>query len=68
MDFYCPKKKLAIELDGGQHYDNDAILYDQQRTAFLNENGITVLRFTNDDVDKNLKEVVAVIKRAIDEN
>ena len=66
LDFYCPKKKLAIEIDGGQHYEEDALAYDAARTAFLGANGISVLRFTNDDVDKNLRGVVTIIKIAID--
>ena len=32
LDFYCAKKQLAIELDGGQHYEDDNILYDEERT------------------------------------
>ena len=67
LDFYCPKKKLAIEIDGGQHYDDASIIYDQERTLFLQNNGITVLRFTNDDVDKNLSGVVNTIRRVIEE-
>ena len=62
LDFYCPRKKLAVELDGGQHYEDDVIAYDDSRTAFLNESGITVLRFTNDDVDKSLQNVIATIE------
>ena len=66
LDFYCPKRKLAIELDGGQHFDDEAILYDERRTAFLNQNGIEVLRFSNDDVDKRLNEVTEVIRQALE--
>ena len=66
VDFYCPKRKLAIELDGGQHYEEEALQYDRARTAFLNDCRIKVLRFTNDDVDNNLRGVVTIIKIAID--
>jgi len=46
VDFYCPKIKLAIELDGEVH--NARADYDEQRTAFLTEKkGIRVLRFEN---------------------
>ena len=30
LDFYCPKAKLAIELDGSQHYEPDAVFYDEK--------------------------------------
>ena len=65
LDFYCPKKRLAIELDGGQHYEEDAMRYDLARTEFLTEHGILVLRFTNDDVDKNLKATTQKILSAL---
>ena len=57
LDFYCPKAKLAIELDGSQHYEQDALFYDEKRTAYLNQHGIVVLRYTNRDVHIRFKEV-----------
>ena len=59
LDFYCPKARLALELDGGQHVENQD--YDNQRTVFLNEKGITVLRFWNNQVLQSLNEVLARI-------
>ena len=44
VDFYCHKAKLAVELDGSQHYPQDSIAYDQRRSAALNAQGIRVLR------------------------
>ena len=67
LDFYCPKKKLAIEIDGGQHYDDAAMIYDRERTLFLQNNGVTVLRFTNDDVNHHLSSVIERIRKAIEE-
>ena len=67
VDFYAPSIKVVIELDGGQHYEEKALAYDEARTAFLSSLGITVLRFTNDDVDKRLNGVVTEIKRVIAE-
>ncbi len=64
LDFYCPKRKLAIEIDGGQHYADEGMRYDENRTLSLNEKGITVLRFTNEDIDKNLKGTIEVIRLA----
>lgn len=50
LDFYCPKLKLAIELDGAQHGDEKQILHDKKRTGYLNSFHITVLRLWNDQV------------------
>ena len=56
-DFYCNKAKLVIELDGSQHYEEDKIKYDRQRTEYLNTLGIEVLRFTNLDISKKFRNV-----------
>src|SRR5690348_11396235 len=50
LDFYCPESKLAIEADGGQHFEDAATAYDEKRTEFLKEQGIRVLRFTNREI------------------
>lgn len=47
LDFYCSEAKLAVELDGGQHYEPTAIARDQNRTVYLSNKGMTLLRFTN---------------------
>ena len=57
VDFYCDSKKLVIEIDGSQHYEENSILYDQERTNYLNSLGVRVLRFTNLDIDKRFEEV-----------
>ena len=62
LDFYCHKIKLAIEVDGAVHNDAEVAAYDKVRTKNLNDNGITVLRFTNDEVEKNIKSVIQIIK------
>ena len=54
IDFYCPSIKLAIELDGGQHNTEEGKLKDRERTAFLEQHGIHVLRFWNNEVISNL--------------
>ena len=66
-DFYCHKAKLVIELDGSQHYNEDGKAYDKQRTEILNRYGLTVLRFSNSDVDKNFDGVCFVIDKTIKE-
>jgi very-short-patch-repair endonuclease len=61
LDFYCVTLRLAIELDGESHYVADGPARDVQRDAFLNSSGITVLRFSNQDVRKNLNGVLSLI-------
>ena len=61
LDFYCSKAKLAIELDGSQHFEPGAMKYDKTRTEFLNSLGIQVIRFTNTDLNKSFGEVCDAI-------
>ncbi len=61
VDFYAPRADLVIEVDGGQHFDPAQQDYDRQRSAFLAQQGLTVLRFTNLDVLKNITGVMDVI-------
>ena len=58
VDFYCNECKLAIELDGNFHTETEAKKYDASRTALLNELGITVLRFWNEEVIKDPSKVL----------
>ena len=67
IDFYCVKAKLAVELDGSGHFEEDKSVKDKKRTAFLNRQGITVIRFSNYDVDKNFYEVCSVIDSTVKE-
>ena len=53
LDFYCPKLKLAIELDGGQHNSPAHQVRDSRRDAWLKLKGVTILRFWNSDVIEN---------------
>lgn len=68
LDFYNHKMKLAIEVDGNIHDEPDVADYDAIRTENLNENGITVLRFTNDDVEYRLGKVIQKIEDWVYEN
>jgi very-short-patch-repair endonuclease len=61
LDFYCPKYKLAIELDGSQHTEEDAVLYDKDRNKYLETVGIKTIRFWNNDVLGNTKNVLEAI-------
>jgi len=65
LDFYCAAARLAIELDGGQHFEVAAQRYDERRTVFLREHGIEVLRFTSDLVFRETGAVLDVIARRL---
>ena len=51
-DFYCHRARLVVELDGSQHYSEEARAYDERRTAFLATQGIEVLRLQNRTIDE----------------
>ena len=57
VDFYIAEKKLIIELDGSQHYDLSGKLADAARDQYLREQGLTVLRYSNSDIDQNFPGV-----------
>ena len=56
-DFYCASAKLIIEIDGGQHYDEESIEYDFKRTEYFESLGIKVQRYTNREIDFNFVDV-----------
>jgi very-short-patch-repair endonuclease len=58
VDFYCPELKLAIEIDGGVHYYDSRAIFDKQRQRDIEDLGIKVLRYTNNDVIKNIEGVL----------
>ena len=60
-DFYCAEVKLVIELDGSQHYEEEGIKKDAERTEFLEKYGIKVIRFTNREVNDNFRGVCEYI-------
>ncbi|NQU99708.1 MAG: endonuclease domain-containing protein, partial [Parcubacteria group bacterium] len=60
VDFYCPKKRLIIELDGSQHIDNKQ--HDKERDNYLSNFNYSVLRFYNSDINNNIEGVVLKIK------
>jgi very-short-patch-repair endonuclease len=63
VDFYCPTIRLAIELDGGQHNEPRHQANDERRSQVLKTNGITVIRFWNNDVVENVEGVWDEIAR-----
>ena len=67
LDFYCAAAKLAVELDGSQHYEQKGKHHDAIRTDFLNSIGVEVLRFSNSDVTENLRGVCRMIDLKVKE-
>ena len=64
VDFYCHKAKLVVELDGSGHYEPEQKTYDKIRTDYINQQGISVLRFTNTDIQQNFYAVCSCIDEA----
>ena len=63
LDFYCPSKKIGIELDGHQHLDDKE--YDKNRDEYLELNGIKILRFWNSELSVNIDGVLDKIMREL---
>ena len=64
-DFVCMSEKMVIEVDGGYHEQPLQQKNDQARTEFLESKGYKVIRFRNEEVDFNVKEVIVKIKEAL---
>ncbi len=63
VDFYCPKAKLIVELDGGQHYSEDGKARDKIRDDFMAKTGQRVCRFSDSEVFQNINSVLEMIWR-----
>jgi very-short-patch-repair endonuclease len=61
VDFFCPAKRLVIELDGGHHNDDETAKRDSERQAWLEQEGYRVVRFWNSDVTGDLRAVMEKI-------
>lgn len=66
-DFYCASAKLVIEIDGSQHYDDDGVAYDAERTAYLESYGLKVIRYSNREIDREFPVVCQQIDSIIRE-
>jgi adenine-specific DNA-methyltransferase len=66
VDFFCPERRLAVELDGGQLFEDAGRPYDERRTRFLARRRIVVVRFTNAQArfepDAVLETIFALLK------
>ena len=65
VDFYCASAKLVIELDGSQHYESEGTASDWERDYALNQLGITVVRYSNSDINRNFDGVCADLLRRL---
>ena len=61
LDFYCRELGLAIEVDGGQHYDHIGAAKDKARTKYLQSRGLRIIRFTNLEALRETQSVMARI-------
>jgi very-short-patch-repair endonuclease len=68
VDFYCPRLKLALEVDGPSHFTKEAREYDKRREEYIKSFGISFLRVTNLDVYKNMEgvidKIIEIIKKS----
>ncbi|WOH81257.1 endonuclease domain-containing protein [Bradyrhizobium sp. BEA-2-5] len=58
VDFFCPAKRMIIELDGGHHNDDDTALRDRERQQWLENEGYRVIRFWNSEITADLSAVL----------
>ncbi len=65
VDFYCPEAKLVVELDGSQHYEAMGLEKDTERTQYLLQYNIRVIRIPNNEVMKNFRGVCEYIDLAV---
>jgi very-short-patch-repair endonuclease len=61
VDFYCPRAKLVVELDGGQHLSNQGAKADSKRDEYLRQLSLHVVRFSDTDVLDNIEGVIGKI-------
>lgn len=67
LDFYSPKLRLGIELDGSQHLKDDQVDYDQARTDWLAAQNIKIIRYWNNEILNQMESVLEDIYRTIKE-
>ena len=65
VDFYSAEAKIVIELDGSQHYEDQNIKQDAERTSFLEGYGLTVIRIPNNEVNTNFRSVCEYIDTTV---
>ena len=63
LDFYCESARLGVEVDGEIHLKKEQADFDKQRTEYLAEFGVKIIRFTNDEVLNKIQEVLIAISK-----
>ncbi|GKQ53330.1 hypothetical protein BRSPCE3_41850 [Bradyrhizobium sp. Ce-3] len=58
VDFFCPAKRLIVELDGGHHNDDETAKHDHERQEWLEKEGYRVIRFWNSEITADLNAVL----------
>ena len=67
VDFYCHRARLALEIDGPQHYTPESKAYDNARSAALAEKGVLVVRFFDGDIETDFAGVCHTIDKIVKE-
>ena len=67
LDFYCPEYMIAIEVDGGRHYEDKGKERDEARTKELKKLGVKTIRFSDREVLTNIEGVYEVIRKVLGE-
>jgi len=67
LDFYCPQLLLGIEIDGEYHNKKEQVEYDKRRDEVIKKYGIKIVRFTNEEVETNLKGITAELEIYLNE-
>jgi very-short-patch-repair endonuclease len=65
VDFFCPKSRIAVEVEGGVHNLANNKIYDRFKRKIIESQDITILRFSNNDVENNMKSVLQKIKSSL---
>lgn len=65
VDFYCAKIKLVIELDGSGHYTDNGKRNDEERSSFLKEYGLRIIRIPNTEIKNNFRGVCEYIDNVV---
>ena len=66
-DFYCADAGLVIEIDGSQHFDAEKSAYDRERTEYLEQYGLLVMRIPNNEITGNFPGVCDGIDQCVKE-
>ena len=66
-DFYSASAKIIVELDGSQHYESVSMKKDEERTKYLEEYGLKIIRIPNNEVNQNFRGVCEYIDKIVKE-